>query len=201
MNTKKRTLILTITALLIAPLLLLGGSKVASAAYLAEPSLFAPAAQAAQLPSGPIFDDRVGGEVEFTGTVEAISLEAWTISGLTVKLQPGVEIKGSPAIGDLVKVHASRDAAGQLTAREIELTSAVLATPGAGNDNGDDNSNANESGDDNSNLNGDDDNGNGDDDNGNGDDDNGNGDDDNGNGDDDNGNGDDDDDDDNSNGD
>lgn len=186
MNTKKRTLILTLAALLIAPLLLLGGSKVASAAFLAEPSTFAPAAQAAQLSSGPIFDDRVGGEVEFTGTLEAISLEAWTISGLTVKLGPGVEIIGSPSIGDLIKVHASRDAAGQLTAREIELTTAVLATPGAGNANGNDNINANQNGDDNSNLNGDDNsNLNGDDgSNANGDDSNGNGADDNGNGDD-----------------
>ena len=182
MNTQKRTLIVTIAALLIAPLLLLGGSKVASAAFLAEPSTFAPAAQAVQLSSGPVFDDRVGGEVEFTGTLEVISLDTWTISGLTVKLGPGVEIKGSPTIGDLVKVHASRDAAGQLTAREIELTTAVQATPGAGNDNGDD---SNSNGDD-SNSNGDDSNSNGDDSNSNGDDSNSNGNDDNGN--DDNGN-------------
>ncbi len=59
-------------------------------------------------------------EIEFTGTVEAIEAEAWTIDGQPVLLTPTTEVKDDIAIGDFVKVHASLDADGNLVARQIE---------------------------------------------------------------------------------
>lgn len=65
-------------------------------------------------------DDGVAGEFEFTGTVDQISSESWTVSGTELAITPQTEIKGDPAVGDLVKVHAFEDDLGVLTAREIE---------------------------------------------------------------------------------
>ncbi len=61
------------------------------------------------------------GEAEFTGTVETIGAEAWTIGGLTVLISADTEIKDAIVVGDLVKVHVFVAQDGTLTAREIEL--------------------------------------------------------------------------------
>jgi hypothetical protein len=69
----------------------------------------------------------VTGEIEFRGMVEAITTEAWTISGRTVSVVAGrTEIKGAIKVGDTVKVHALVGPDGRLTAREIELITPSL---------------------------------------------------------------------------
>ena len=61
-----------------------------------------------------------GGEIEFSGFVGAIGPYTWTVDGRILWVDASTEIKGSPAIGDTVKVHAIIAADGQLRAREIE---------------------------------------------------------------------------------
>ncbi len=46
-------------------------------------------------------------EIEFTGTVQAISGDSLVIDGKTVQLTDGTEIKGDFTIGTLLKVHAT----------------------------------------------------------------------------------------------
>jgi len=60
--------------------------------------------------------------MEFTGTVEAIGADSWQVSGTTIAIGPGTEIKGTISIGDTVKVHAMIAADGALVAREIGFT-------------------------------------------------------------------------------
>lgn len=127
--------------------------------------------------TAPKLDDRQNSAVEFFGTIQAIEGSTWTISGQVVTFQPGSEIKGSLAVGDLVKVHAFRAADGSLVLREISTSLGAFSSNGNANSNGsfDDqsgNGNANLNGDDNgngsddgnANLNSNDDNGNGSDD-------------------------------------
>jgi hypothetical protein len=59
--------------------------------------------------------------VEFTGVVEAMAADAWTVGGKSVAITAQTEIKGAITVGDTVKVHARVGADGALTAREIEL--------------------------------------------------------------------------------
>jgi hypothetical protein len=61
-----------------------------------------------------------GQPVTFVGKVDAISTASWTIAGRSVLVTPTTRITGSPAVGDLVKVMATADAAGVLTALAIE---------------------------------------------------------------------------------
>ena len=61
------------------------------------------------------------GEIELTGIVESIQPSTWTVSGLTVEVQPTTEVKDAIQVGDLAKIHAQRMVDGVLTAREIEL--------------------------------------------------------------------------------
>lgn len=62
----------------------------------------------------------LGDELEFVGEVEFISTDEWTIAGLSFVVNASTEIKGSPAVGDTVKIHASLTTEGSLLAREIE---------------------------------------------------------------------------------
>ncbi|NIM94900.1 MAG: hypothetical protein GTO18_14460 [Anaerolineales bacterium] len=64
-----------------------------------------------------------GGEIEFYGIVQEISLTAWVVDGQKVRITAQTEIKGSILVDDLVKVHAFISDDGSLTAREIELPS------------------------------------------------------------------------------
>ncbi len=122
-------------------------------------------------------------EIEFTGVVESNSGDSWTVAGRMIDISQA-EIKGSIAVGDVVKVHAYDTGDGTLVAREIELVveeeiaDDVLGNEN-GNMNGDDNQNGaldnlngndndvenmnddyNGNGNENGNFNGDDDNGN-----------------------------------------
>jgi hypothetical protein len=103
----------------------------------------------------PMAGDRsFSGEMEFYGTLEAVEGPAWTVDGVVFTVSPQTEIKGAPAVGSFVKVHASLNGAGLLAAREIETAAPGQARmddnsngnsndDGAGHDLGDDNSNGN----------------------------------------------------------
>jgi hypothetical protein len=77
-------------------------------------------------------------EVEFMGRLEVMTplsgsqAVEWMIAGRTVQVSAGTEIKGSLAIGEMVKVHARVMADGILVAREIESA----AGAGTGTDDG-----------------------------------------------------------------
>ena len=66
-------------------------------------------------------EDSAGSEAEFSGTVEAITLEAWTVNGLVVAITSETEIHDAIVVGDQVRIHAMVAPDGTLTAREIEL--------------------------------------------------------------------------------
>jgi hypothetical protein len=59
------------------------------------------------------------GEMEFTGVVDSIGPDAWSVGGLTVGITVATEIAGDPQVGDMVKVHALVVAPESLVAREI----------------------------------------------------------------------------------
>lgn len=92
----------------------------------------------------PMVDKSPTGEIELRGVVEAMTVQAWIISGQAVIIQPATEIKGALTIGDKVKVHVIRTQNGSLVAREIELSPTTPDDIGNanGNEAGDDNSNA-----------------------------------------------------------
>lgn len=60
------------------------------------------------------------GEFEFTGTLQAKNGNVWVINGFNVVVTPRTELKGALAIGEIVKVHGTRQADGSIVAREIE---------------------------------------------------------------------------------
>jgi hypothetical protein len=72
---------------------------------------------------------------ELVGVVEAITANAWTISGQVIGITAQTEIKDNIIVGDMVKVHVFTAADGSLTAREIELANGMQGTetPEAGN--------------------------------------------------------------------
>jgi hypothetical protein len=73
-------------------------------------------------------------EVEFSGVVESLSDDSWTVSGVSFAVTTATEIKGAFTVGDPVKVHALLDPTDQLTASEIEA--AVPETEDLDSDNG-----------------------------------------------------------------
>jgi hypothetical protein len=66
------------------------------------------------------------GQLEFSGTVQAINSGSWMIGDRTVLVSTLSEIKGTLAVGDQVKVEAFMNADGSLTAREIHKAEATL---------------------------------------------------------------------------
>jgi len=80
----------------------------------------------------------VGTEVELFGTVESISGAVYMIGGKTVNTDATTEFVGAVVVSSFVKVHATLNADGTYLAREIELISAVVVTPGDDDDQGDD---------------------------------------------------------------
>jgi hypothetical protein len=66
-------------------------------------------------------DDRH--KLEFSGVVEGISTESWTIDGMLLVIVPSSEIKGAIMAGDLVKVEAYQDDGGSWILHEVELSS------------------------------------------------------------------------------
>jgi len=76
--------------------------------------------------------DFTGAEYDFTGAVEAIAFDQWTVAATTFAVTPATEIKGTFALGELVKVHVLVSTDGSLVAREIEAPEAELAKGGEG---------------------------------------------------------------------
>lgn len=68
--------------------------------------------------------DGIGAHEEFTGKVESKSATSWVISGKTVLITSMTKIEGDPAVGDTVKVEASKASDGTLTALSIERVGA-----------------------------------------------------------------------------
>jgi hypothetical protein len=60
-------------------------------------------------------------EVRFTGVVQAIGLDEWTVASQVLVINDETEIRDNPQIGQLVEVRALRAANGTLTALRIEL--------------------------------------------------------------------------------
>jgi Domain of unknown function (DUF5666) len=75
-----------------------------------------------------------GAEFDFTGTVDAISIDQWTVAGKTLPVTAATEIKGSFNIGELVKVHLLTRLDGSQVAREIEAPEAELERAGEGSE-------------------------------------------------------------------
>lgn len=65
-------------------------------------------------------DEADDDEVEFVGTVEGMGVTSWTISGVVVLVNSSTDIDEGITVGSLVRVEAVADAAGVLTASEIE---------------------------------------------------------------------------------
>jgi len=68
----------------------------------------------------------VGAEFDFTGAVDAMAVDEWTVAGTTFAVTSQTEIKDTFFIGDLVKVHVVVGVDGALVAREIEAPGAGL---------------------------------------------------------------------------
>ena len=68
----------------------------------------------------------LGAEYDFTGTIDAMAIDEWTVLGTNFAVTSQTEIKGAFAVGDLVKVHLLVRADGALVAREIEAPEAEL---------------------------------------------------------------------------
>jgi hypothetical protein len=60
------------------------------------------------------------GEIVFNGGIDSMGSQAWVIAGQAVAIREETEVKGSFAIGDVVKVRAVRNEDGSLSARQIE---------------------------------------------------------------------------------
>jgi len=96
-------------------------------------------------------------EVVFTGIVEAINGDQWTVNGQTVVIDGLTALDVNIKVGDVVKVEASVDQAGVITAVKIESSVADDTNSNSSNDNSgnanDDNSNDTNTNDANSNDN------------------------------------------------
>jgi len=103
-------------------------------------------------------NDQHHDKVEFSGAVEVISSESWTIAGRTVAITPSTEIEGSIVVGSQVEVKAMTNADGSLTALKIKLSEDHEGnfnenTNGNTNSNINSNTNSNENGNHNGNEN------------------------------------------------
>jgi hypothetical protein len=67
-------------------------------------------------------EDETRNVIEFVGTVETITSEAWVIGGWTVAITSQTEIQGNIEVGDLIKVEAYSSEDGSLEAFEITRT-------------------------------------------------------------------------------
>lgn len=85
-------------------------------------------------------------DVVFTGTVENVNGNQWTVSGQTITIEAGTALGQNIAVGDNVKVEARVAADGSVTALKIEVS-------GAGDANANGNSNSSNTNDSNTNGN------------------------------------------------
>ncbi|GJQ34614.1 MAG: hypothetical protein JETCAE01_06240 [Anaerolineaceae bacterium] len=108
--------------------------------------------------------------VEFTGVIEAIDGNQWTVNGQVITVEPSVLRDGPFEVGDTVKIEAEVQADGSLVVTRVEPPAGDNANTnddntnsGLGNSNGNSNGNdnANANGNSNSNGNSNDDNSNG----------------------------------------
>jgi hypothetical protein len=73
-----------------------------------------------------------GSEVEFTGIVESIGPDSWTVAGQIFVITLQTEIKGTILVGDLVKIEALVGTDGTITAHVIKLAGEKSASSGHG---------------------------------------------------------------------
>jgi hypothetical protein len=66
-------------------------------------------------------DSLDGATLHFTGIVEGMQSDRWTVAGLVFRIAPETEIKDGIALGDTVEIEAIRGTDGTLTALEIQL--------------------------------------------------------------------------------
>jgi len=93
------------------------------AAAMANYSAALPASAKAPLDGAIEFSKSAGaykGELEFTGTVEAMESGYWTIGGFTITITEATEIEDDIRVGDEVEVEAWVDMQGNIYAEEIE---------------------------------------------------------------------------------
>lgn len=91
--------------------------------------------------------------VEFTGVIEAIDGNQWTINGQTITVDPSVLNDGPFAVGDTVKVEAEVQADGSVVVTRVEAPALPTDAPTEVNANLNDNTNSVNSNLDNANLN------------------------------------------------
>jgi hypothetical protein len=60
-------------------------------------------------------------ELEFSGAIEDMGADGWTVAGVSFDVTNSTELNGNFELGDNVKVHAQLGSEDQLTAREIEF--------------------------------------------------------------------------------
>ena len=93
--------------------------------------------------------------VEFTGVIEAINGNQWTVGGQTISVDPAVVRDGPFKVGDAVKVEVQVQADGSMVVSKVELPAPldVNSNDDNGNDSNsnDDNGNDSNSNDDNGN--------------------------------------------------
>ncbi|MFN8595415.1 MAG: DUF5666 domain-containing protein [Anaerolineae bacterium] len=92
-------------------------------------------------------------EVEFRGTVEAITATGWTVGGRTVLVTSQTEVDSGIDIGSEVKVEGTAQPDGSVEARQIKLVAINSNDNGNGNGNENENENENHNGNVNSNEN------------------------------------------------
>jgi hypothetical protein len=68
-----------------------------------------------------LVESEAGLPFEFTGVVESIGDDTWTISGVEIAIGDHTDIKGDPGVGDIVKVEGHILADGTWLADEIKL--------------------------------------------------------------------------------
>jgi len=82
--------------------------------------------QAQTSPSDPKVETNV---IAFTGTVEAIAGEQWTVGGQTLTLDPQVSVDPNIKLGDQVKVEANVSSDGSVVALKVESIAADDPVP------------------------------------------------------------------------
>lgn len=79
--------------------------------------------------------------VDFTGVIEAMDGNQWTVNGQVVIVDPSVVRDGPFAVGDTVKIEGQVGADGLLTATRVEQPSAAAASANENASNANDNAN------------------------------------------------------------
>ena len=94
-------------------------------------------------------------DVVFTGVVEAMNGNQWTVSGQVVTVDAATSLDPNVAVGDIVRVEASVKQDGSVVALKVESSSAggTVDNSNSGNDNQNVNSNDNQNGNSNDNQN------------------------------------------------